>query len=387
MSKGTILYIGGFEFPNKNAASLRALGTAKLLRRIDYNVVLLGIDNSIKWGEGVHNTMLDGFDVWSEPYPQNISELIKFTASISHFKKIIVKYSDVKMVICYDYQALAFARIARYCRNNNLKIVADSTEWYSSKGMGFITGLGKKVDVFYRMKVLQKKLDGLITVSKFLYNYYSNFLDCVIIPPLVDLSEKKWKSMINVANDESIHMIYAGNPGLIKDQLNGIIKIIVSLPISKLVHIDIIGVQLDEYLSFHTEDRDLLEKNLDRITFRGRLSHEECIQKIIQADYFIFWRDDNIVTKAGFPSKLVESLSCGTPVITTKTSNIEDYLKDGENGFLLDFDETKASEKLYEIIAMGKDKANSMKDYCKDYQIFIYENYTEKMKEFINNVL
>ena len=35
-------------------------------------------------------------------------------------------------------------------------------------------------------------------------------------------------------------------------------------------------------------------------------------------------RDTNIVTKAGFPTKFVESITCGIPVLTNKNSNIEE---------------------------------------------------------------
>ena len=49
----------------------------------------------------------------------------------------------------------------------------------------------------------------------------------------------------------------------------------------------------------------------------------------------MFLRDDNRVTKAGFPTKFVESISAGVPVITNKTSDLEYHLKNGENGFLL----------------------------------------------------
>ena len=39
-------------------------------------------------------------------------------------------------------------------------------------------------------------------------------------------------------------------------------------------------------------------------------------------------------TKAGFPTKVVESLASATPVITNITSDLEMYLKDGENSVI-----------------------------------------------------
>lgn len=42
-TKGTILYIGGFELPDKNAAAQRVVANAKALRDLNYNVVFIGI--------------------------------------------------------------------------------------------------------------------------------------------------------------------------------------------------------------------------------------------------------------------------------------------------------------------------------------------------------
>ena len=38
MSKGSIIYIGGFELPDKNAAAHRVLNNAKIIRELGYEV-------------------------------------------------------------------------------------------------------------------------------------------------------------------------------------------------------------------------------------------------------------------------------------------------------------------------------------------------------------
>lgn len=38
---------------------------------------------------------------------------------------------------------------------------------------------------------------------------------------------------------------------------------------------------------------------------------------------------------AGFPTKFVESITAGTPVLTNQTSDLADYLVEGEIGFWL----------------------------------------------------
>ena len=42
MSLGTILYVGNFELPDKNAAAHRVVNNAKIFRELGYRVALLG---------------------------------------------------------------------------------------------------------------------------------------------------------------------------------------------------------------------------------------------------------------------------------------------------------------------------------------------------------
>ena len=43
LEKGLILYVGGFELPDKNAAAHRVLSNGKLLRDLGYEVSFVGI--------------------------------------------------------------------------------------------------------------------------------------------------------------------------------------------------------------------------------------------------------------------------------------------------------------------------------------------------------
>ncbi len=66
MSKGTIIYIGGFELPDKNAAAQRVVSNAKLLREVGYDVVLVGVDKEISIK--VDENIFYGFKTYSIKY-------------------------------------------------------------------------------------------------------------------------------------------------------------------------------------------------------------------------------------------------------------------------------------------------------------------------------
>ena len=42
--KGSVLYVGGFELPDKNAAAHRVINNAKILRELGYRVIFCGVD-------------------------------------------------------------------------------------------------------------------------------------------------------------------------------------------------------------------------------------------------------------------------------------------------------------------------------------------------------
>ena len=44
----TIIYIGGFELPDKNAAAQRIIGNSYALKELGYEVIFLGVSKSKK---------------------------------------------------------------------------------------------------------------------------------------------------------------------------------------------------------------------------------------------------------------------------------------------------------------------------------------------------
>ena len=55
----------------------------------------------------------------------------------------------------------------------------------------------------------------------------------------------------------------------------------------------------------------------------------------MEADFQLFIRPNRRSSNAGFPTKMGESMAVGTPVITNNTGDIELYLTDSENGYML----------------------------------------------------
>ncbi|NLD49210.1 MAG: glycosyltransferase family 4 protein [Clostridiaceae bacterium] len=389
MTKGTIIYIGGFELPDKNAAAHRVLNNGKILRSLGYRVVFISVDNNLKYDKSVLKTKkeIQGFDVWFVPYPKLYKQWVDYLFNIDSFIKVALNYTDIKAVICYNYQSVAFIKVMKYCRKRNIKIFADCTEWPSRSVGHLLFRIIKCVDTFLRMRIIHKKLDGIIVISKYLENYYKKSVEVLRVPPLVDLEEDKWSQSVDEFDDDIIRFVYAGSPGKLKDKLNLVIEALSSLRNNSNYLFYIIGITQEQYLMDHEEHNKLLEDLGEKIIFLGQQPHIDSLKYIKMADFSLFIRDDTRSTRAGFPTKFVESVSCGTPVITSKSSDLEEYIVNGENGFFLRIDSTEKLKKdIEKILLLSISDIKKVKDQVIDVDTFNFHLYFNQFAHFFNQV-
>lgn len=315
-----ILYIGGFLLPDKNAAAQRVINNAKALRDMGHNVVFI---NEPK-GEACERWVdYFGFPCYEQKRP---SQYVYLT-SVSRMEKII-KEKKIDAVIAYNHPSVALNRLIQYCKKNNLKCYSDATEWYVGQ-RNPVFNLIKNADSNYRMKSVHFKLDGVIAISKYLYDYYKDRVATVKVPPLVDINDSKWGAG-EKNQTELVRFVFAGTPSMQKERLDFIVSAVEAAAQNHSVQLDVVGLTHEQYMQiYHTS------YNSNIVKFHGRVSHKEALDYVKEADWSIVIRDNNLVVTAGFPTKVAESISAGTPVIANRFSNIDDYL-DESNSILMD---------------------------------------------------
>jgi len=402
MLKKTIIYTGGFELPDKNAAAQRVLSNAKIFRDLGFNVVLVGIDKSLPSHTHIKETrsLVQGFETWAVPYPSGKKSWFKYITTSKPLEYIVAKFynNDLYGVICYNYPAIAQLRIRSFCQQKDALFIPDATEWYESSGGGVIFNIIKWLDTSLRMRYVHPKADGIITTSQYLTDFYRK-RKCITVelPTLYDVSNLTYTAMENDRTD-TIKLMYAGsafnldridkNRSNIKDRLDKIILMLhkVHQKRSNFV-LDIFGLTRENYLSVFPEHTDILDELSNVITFHGRQPHTEIIKQIQKSDFTIFLRNIERVIEAGFPSKFSESISYGTPVICNMISNIQPYVKEGENCFILELDDLQAQvEKLLQILTLTADERKQLKSYCANHHVFDYKKYTDSVKQFLQKI-
>ena len=353
--------------PDKNAAAQRVLSVAKAFRALGYEVSFYGITKS---GDFIGD--VDGFYYEAQKYPQSTLSWIRYALGLGVVRYI--KKLKPSHIVLYNYPAFAQNKIIHYGHQHGITVIGDITEWYESRS------LVKKLDTFFRMRWCNKRLDGIIAISKYLADYYSK-QQTLLLPPLVDKSETKWKKIDFAENEDKIELIYAGSPGN-KDRLDFIIKGICDVKENKFI-LRIIGITKEQFERVY---KDFDKEKIANVQFCGRLSHQEVVRMLNRTDFQVFFRENTRVNNAGFPTKLVESMSAGIPVITNRTSNISDYIIDGQNGFIInDLTLQSVIDIFTKVSLLKKEDIVRMKRNC-DNAIFDYHNYIESVWDFINRI-
>ena len=162
-----VLYIGGFELPDKNAAAHRVLNNAKIFSEMGLNTVFIDVQRD--------NSKIDKSNLGFEVHTLDIrstANKVKRDISIKKFCEIYNKYqNNIVAVVTYNYPAIALNRIRKFCKKRNVKLIADVTEWYGDDFRNIYKVL-EYILIKIRVERIQKKLDGIIAISGFLYKYY-----------------------------------------------------------------------------------------------------------------------------------------------------------------------------------------------------------------------
>lgn len=362
-----ILYLGGFELPDKNAAAQRVLSNAKLLREMGFDVTFMGISKDIKNAP----TEVEGFKSTPVPYPTSIGKWIHQICTFVSSDYIVAQ--EAEYVILYNFPSVASLKILKACYKNGIKVIHDLTEWESNNGWT-PSDIMRRIDITLRMRYCMKRMDGVIAISRYLYDFYKDDVKTILVPPTVDLDDPKWSRDEELDACSPVTLVYAGSPGGgVKDRLDLIVDEIREFP---NINLNVVGVTAEQF--FNAFGRK--QEEIPNVSFKGRLSHKEAVRSVYDADFQMLIRNHSRKNDAGFPTKLAESMACRTPVIATVFSNITDYVSDGVNAFLVD--ESHSLHDVFEMVSkLSKEDIISMKQRCMDMRDFDYRQYKSEFEK------
>jgi glycosyltransferase involved in cell wall biosynthesis len=152
----------------------------------------------------------------------------------------------------------------------------------------------------------------------------------------------------------------------------------------------LIGPSADEVRKNLGPDAALLDALAGNVHFAGCLPHRQALAEMARVDFSILLRPNLRFAQAGFPTKLVESLALGVPVICNLTSDIGRYVHDGREGIIVrDSSPDAFAEGLRRVLAMTPAQRQDLRHQARRAAeaCFDYRNWVDPLGKFIHEAL
>jgi glycosyltransferase involved in cell wall biosynthesis len=395
-----IFYVGDFLFPDGDAGAHRVYAIGKALSDAGYEVVFLGAERT---GRPQDISVGDGFrfeDFSYYPSGDAGNTLIRRALRLwrthlsgqSTMSRLKALWTDAAVAV-FAYQASSplLFKLRRFCDRNHAVLVADVVEWYDPSHVTWGRFGLFALDSELRMRIMHKWADGVVAISSYLKNYYQRVgKPSIRVPALVDVqSGFKFQGRINNKAGASLKLVFVGRAGK-KDYLVNAIRGLALLgEESRKWELVMVGPSRAEILMNLGADAGVLLKLNDRLRFVGSVSHAEALDHLRQADFSVMLRPDLRFAHAGFPTKLVESLAMGVPVICNLTSDIGLYVQDGQEGLVVtDCSPESFAIGLQRAMEMSLDQRIIMRANARRRAeiSFDYRNWSKSLGDFVHQL-
>lgn len=120
----------------------------------------------------------------------------------------------------------------------------------------------------------------------------------------------------------------------------------------------------------------------------GRMPCTDTMQIVGTSDFSVLLRPLERYAMAGFPTKVTESMTLGTPVICNLTSDLADYVDDGIEGLVcLDYSVDAFMKTLEGALSLSGKSKSEMRLAARRRAAtsFDYRNYLGVMNDFLQN--
>lgn len=329
MTKGTVIYVGNFELPDKNAAAHRVVNNGKIFRALGYRVVYLGVVRDEIFS-GVRRSSYD-VNVFEEAYPVGVKAWVGHIFDTSNIRAVFDLYDDVRFIILYNAPFATVKAVKKAFSGSDVTVAYDCTEWNPIADGALVKRLYKKRDEKQIRNKLCRVCNDVIVISKTMEKQYSG-ANLLRLPPLVDTEESIWAQK-REDHGTSFEFCFAAGSVANKERPDAVVDAFCRLAEPEAT-LRVVGVTKEEFEKFCPDSARRAKEN-GKVTFFGLVSHQEAVRFVLSCDCYVFVREKTLRNEAGFPTKFTEAYTCGVPVITTDVSDVAAYVESQEKGAIV----------------------------------------------------
>lgn len=375
----TILIISQYRYPDGDAGSVRMYSFARTIKDMGYNVFVFCLgsqEKEIQQYRGIPYKSLRK----PSPYDSYLGFNRRLIESIDNIKR----KTNVRAIVLGSCFFNVLIRLKKYCRANNIILVKDVVEWYSPSQFKYGKfSVGYFFNDFINRYLIDKSV-RVISISTYLEKYYkSKKIITERIPVYFDQSE----FLDEKGNyGDKLELLYAGSPLSNKDRIDLILKGLSLLDDEALkkIHFVIIGVSVPQVKTLLLDQLDTFDRIEPSLTIIGRIPRPKVLEYLLKCDFTVLMRDsDKRNTQAGFPTKVIESISTSTPVIMNFTSDLGLYFKDNINSIeVVDNSAVSFADSIKRALSLTKSEKKIISVNAKELAIdsFNKDSYTSKFE-------
>lgn len=378
--KKHIIYVGGFRLPDGNGSAIRAIDISNLLGEIGYTTHVGGLINSdVKLSDKIFlwdYSILNGKKI---PRDSNISPIISKIQQIGK--------NNLKAIIAYNYAPIAFYKLYSYCKTNDIKLIADITEWYLIDGKPSFLKYLRMLLTTWRIKYISPKCDAAFVAVSEMKSILGMNDNIIVLPQVSSISKSKnkyWPSY------DIIKLVFVGYVGsyFTKEIMNVFIKTLHEIKNKvRPFKLSLIGLSKQEALIFDKSLKDIIQESSEWLNFHGKISNKEAKRELSKAHYSVFIRPNNRVSQFGFPGKVKEAFDAGIPILTNNTGDLNKYIQTKVNGFILEgFTLEEFIPQLTSILQMDEEDYRKIKVSCSNENPFYQQNFKLKLKDIFEKI-
>jgi len=230
---------------------------------------------------------------------------------------------------------------------------------------------------------LWRDADALVAVSNGLRDYAFDTtpdLPIEVIPNAIELSVFTPPAQRN--GEGPVKLLFVGRFNAFKN----VEKLIETAGHLKAIGVDNFELQLvGEGERRATVEQLVIEKGLTKqVRFLGWIDRDSIVERYRQADLFV-----TATTWEGMPNTVLEGMACGLPVIATRASGLEELVRDGVNGYLVNINDSSAlADRIATLINNPYERARMSKESRKiAEQEFAWEYIAEQYVSIYNRIL
>jgi glycosyltransferase involved in cell wall biosynthesis len=335
---------GHFDTRGITAAGLRVRGMAEALSVAGHEVSVV----DVRHGAGIEGgrwtieaprgkVPLPGISLdeyaggFLSRFPRGVRGLFIGDVTADHIRR---RSPPPDIVIVYGTPFGYVRHMRKLCRELGIPLILDVVEWYAAEDLpgGRLGPYAFSNMLSMRWKSLSA--DGFFVISERLARHYERTgKPVVIVPPLFAEPVEnmvKWS-----ADDGRLHLVYAGSPGKKEafGTLLGGLDLAAAAGTALTLHL--VGMTETDLRAIPGGSAWLDRPGASSTLCYGRVPNVRAKEIVSRSDFSVLLRPLRRSNQFGFPSKLAESMTLGTPVIANRFSDLSRFLRDGENALLL----------------------------------------------------